>query len=147
MQTERYKEVHSHYPGGRSFFPQAALLCGIPCSTAYELLNEFNESNGTVLHGDNPRKPSKRARELLPEHSAFSISLFDSNASTVLEKARIKLCEAFKGLTISVPGFYKHINEKRALSLKQALKYTEERDAPRALKLGLLLLLNGWQQA
>ncbi|KAI7889623.1 uncharacterized protein EV154DRAFT_552894 [Mucor mucedo] len=45
------------------------------------------------------------------------------------------LCEAFPGLEISISGLYKHIREKCALSLKQASKYTAERDAPRTLQL------------
>lgn len=115
--------------------PKAAALCGIPRSTAYELINEFNNSSGTVLPGSNPRKTNNKPKKLLPDHSAFLIELFDKNPSTVLEEARVKLCEAFPGLEISIPGLYKHIREKCALTLKQATKYTAERDAPRTIKL------------
>ncbi|KAG1130319.1 hypothetical protein G6F37_013531 [Rhizopus arrhizus] len=108
--------------------PKAAALCGIPRSTAYELINEFNNSSGTVLPGNNPRNTNNKPKKLLPHHSAFLIELFDKNPSTVLEEARVKLCEAF-------PGLYKHIREKCALTLKQATKYTAERDAPRTIKL------------
>lgn len=34
---------------------KAAALCGISRSTAYELINEFNASNGTVLPRNKPR--------------------------------------------------------------------------------------------
>lgn len=115
--------------------PKAALVAGIPRTTAYSLINEFNASDGTVLPGNNPRKTNNKAKKLFPEHSAFLISLFDNNPSIVLEEAQIKLCEAFPGLTISISGLYKHIREKCALSLKQASKYTAERDAPRTLNL------------
>ncbi|KAL0096850.1 hypothetical protein J3Q64DRAFT_1618904, partial [Phycomyces blakesleeanus] len=43
--------------------------------------------------------------------------------------------ETFPDLTISIPGLYKHIREKCALSLKQASKYTAERDSPRNLNI------------
>ena len=115
--------------------PKAAAQCGIPRSTAYELINEFNSSDGTVLPGNNPRKPQNKAKKLYPTHSEFLIQLFDQNPSIVLEQARIQLCEAFPGLEISIPGLYKHIREKCALSLKQATKYTAERDSPRTLQL------------
>lgn len=53
----------------------------------------------------------------------------------MLEEARIRLCEEFPGLEISTSGLYKHIREKCALSLKQATKYTAERDSPRTIQL------------
>lgn len=115
--------------------PKAAALCGIPRSTAYELLNEFNADNGAVLPGNNPKKSNAKSKKLFPEHSAFLIDLFDKDPSTVLVEAKIKLCETFPGLEISIPGLHKHIVEKCALSLKQATKYTVERDAPRTIQL------------
>ena len=53
----------------------------------------------------------------------------------MLEEAGIQLCESFRGLEISILELSKHIREKCALSLKQATKYTAERDAPRTLQL------------
>ncbi|GAA5806569.1 hypothetical protein HPULCUR_012107 [Helicostylum pulchrum] len=51
--------------------PKAAEVAGIPRSTAYGLVNEFNASDGTVLSGSNPRKTNNKAKKLFPEHSAF----------------------------------------------------------------------------
>lgn len=121
-------------------------MCGIPRSTAYELINEFNASNGTVLPGNNPRKTNNKAKKLFPQHSAFLIELLDINPSIVLEEARVRLCEAFPGLEISVVVLYKHIVEKYALSLKQAMKYTAERDAPRTIKLCFDIIIQ-WKTA
>ncbi|KAG2213333.1 hypothetical protein INT45_013200 [Circinella minor] len=98
-------------------------------STAYELINEFNSSDGTVLPGNNPRKSQNKAKKLFPVHSEFLIQLFDQNPSIVLEQARIQL------LTWVVQAGSAHIREKCALSLKQATKYTAERDSPRTLQL------------
>ncbi|KAI9467875.1 MAG: hypothetical protein EXX96DRAFT_502394, partial [Benjaminiella poitrasii] len=53
--------------------PKAAALCGIPRSTAYKLINEFNARDGTILPGNNPRKTSNKSKKLFPEHSAFLI--------------------------------------------------------------------------
>lgn len=116
-------------------FPKAAALCGMPRSSAYELINEFNASNGTVLPGNNPRKTNNKAKKLFPEHTEFVIDLFDKCPSSVLEEATIKLCEAFPGFEISIGGLYKHTREKCALSLKQATKYTAERNSPGTLQL------------
>ncbi|KAG0185223.1 hypothetical protein DFQ28_009696 [Apophysomyces sp. BC1034] len=74
--------------------PKAAEQCGIPRSSAYRLLNEFNAGPGTALSG-------RVKKQLKP---------FDDNPSIVLEE---------------------HIREKRAISLKQATKYTLARDAPK----------------
>lgn len=74
------------------------------------------------------------------------IGLFDINPSIVLEEARVRLCEAFPGLEISVVALYKHIVEKYALSLKQAMKYTAERVAPRTIKLCFDIIIQ-WKAA
>ena len=77
--------------------------------------------------------PKTKRKNFYPIHSEFLIQLFDQNPSVVLEETRIKLCEAFPRLEILIPALYKHIREKCALSLKQAIKYIAERDAPRTL--------------
>ncbi|KAI8385694.1 hypothetical protein BD560DRAFT_384090 [Blakeslea trispora] len=106
--------------------PKAAALCGIPRSTAYELINKFNAGNGTVLPGKNLKKPSMRPKKLFTQHSAFLIELYNQNPSTAIEEARTKLCEAFPGLEVSTSGLYKHIREKCALSLRQTTKRIAE---------------------
>ncbi|CEP19281.1 hypothetical protein [Parasitella parasitica] len=103
--------------------------------SAYKLLNEFNSSDGYVLPGNTPKKLEREPKKLFSQHSAFWIELFDNNPSIVLEEAQLKLYEHFEGLEISVSGLYKHIREKCSISLKQATKYTAERDAPRTLEL------------
>lgn len=75
-------------------------------------------------------------KKLYPTHSKFLIQLFDKNPYVVLEEGKLLLCEAFSYyLKISIPGLYRYIWEKCALSLKQGTKYTAERDAPRTLQL------------
>lgn len=126
--------------------PKAAEQCGIPRSSAYKLLDEFNAGDGSVLPGNIPKALKRGPKKLFPQHSAFLIELFDNNPSIVLEEARLKLCEHFNGLEISIPGLYKHIREKCSISLKQATKYTVERDAPRTLELRFNIV-NQWKAA
>lgn len=92
--------------------PKAAEQCGIPRSSAYKLLNEFNASDGSVLPGNIPKKLEREPKKLFSQHSAFLIELFDNNPSIVLEEARLKLYEHFDGLEISISGLYKHISER-----------------------------------
>ncbi|CEP19269.1 hypothetical protein [Parasitella parasitica] len=115
--------------------PKAADQCGIPRSSAYKLLNEFNSSDGSVLPGNAPKKRERDPKKLFSQHSAFLIELFDNNPSIVLEEAQLKLYEHFEGPEISISGLYKHIREKCSISLKQATKYTAKRNAPRTLEL------------
>lgn len=52
--------------------PKAAEACGIPTSSAYKLLNQFNDSNGTVLPGNTSTQKGKaKPKKLFPVHTAF----------------------------------------------------------------------------
>ncbi|KAG2198142.1 hypothetical protein INT47_001540 [Mucor saturninus] len=125
---------------------KAAEHCGIPRSSAYKLLDEFNAGNGSVLPGSASKKSKKMPKKLFPEHTAFLIELFDTNPSLVLEEVRQKLCEKFTGLEISIPGLYKHIADKCCITLKQATKYTMERDALRTVELRFSIV-SQWKAA
>lgn len=98
--------------------PKAAEQCGILRSTSYKLLDEFNTGSGTVLPESVKKQLKREPKKLFPEHSAFLIKLFDDNPSIVLAEAKQKLCEHFEGLEISIPGLYKHIREKCAISVE-----------------------------
>lgn len=115
--------------------PKAAKSCGIPRSSAYELIKEYNESKATVVPASLPKKRGPRPKKLFEEHSKFLIDLFDKKPTTTLEVAREELCKNFDGLEISIRGLHKHITEKCWLSLKNATKYTRERDSPRTISL------------
>jgi transposase len=115
--------------------PKAAEACGIPTSSAYKLLSQFNDSNGTILPGSRSTQKGKaKPKKLFPVHTAFLIHLFDANPSTVLEMAREELMKQF-GVSVAISSLYMHIREKCCLTLNQASKYTIERDAPRTLDL------------
>jgi len=116
--------------------PKAAARTMIPRSTAYKLFNEFNEGDGTVLPGILSKGKNRGTRQkLFAEHAKFLVKLFDENPSYTLGMAIEKLALNFNGMTISPPSLWKFITEQCALSLKQASKYTQERDSPRTLDL------------
>ncbi|KAI9262467.1 hypothetical protein EDC94DRAFT_503913, partial [Helicostylum pulchrum] len=68
----------------------------IPTSSTYKLLNQFNDSNGTILLGSTSIKKGKaKPKKLFSVHTAFLIQLFDENPSTVLEQAREEFMKRF----------------------------------------------------
>lgn len=85
VRIERF--LHVKQEQGLSL-PKAAELCGIPRSTAHELINGFNASDGSVLPGNNPRRTNNKSKKLFSKHSAFLIDLFDKNPSTVLGRSK-----------------------------------------------------------
>lgn len=116
--------------------PKAAAVCGIPRSSAYRLLDEFNSGDGHVLPGTTVKPKAVKSKKLFQEHTEFLIVLFDKNPSAVLEEARSQLLSNFPEISdIAISSLYTHIREKCFLSLKQASKYTAERDSQRTLDL------------
>ncbi|KAI9498065.1 hypothetical protein BDB00DRAFT_750174, partial [Zychaea mexicana] len=71
--------------------PKAAEQCGIPCSSAYRLLDEFNAGSGTVLPGRVKKQLQREPKKLFLEHTAFLIKLFNDNPSIVLVEAKQRL--------------------------------------------------------
>ena len=52
--------------------PKAAEACGILTSSAYKPLNQFNDSNGTILPGSTSIQKGKAGpKKLFPIHTAF----------------------------------------------------------------------------
>jgi hypothetical protein len=98
-------------------------------------LNEFNAGCGSVLSGTVQKQVKCSPNKLFPEHTVFLIDLFDTNPSITPEEDKQSLSEHFDGLQVSLSGFYKHIREECATSLKQATKYTIEQDTPRTIEL------------
>ncbi|KAG0739549.1 hypothetical protein G6F16_011575 [Rhizopus arrhizus] len=119
-----------------------AKTCFIPRSTAYEILKQWNNGDGTVIPKDCEKRTSKingavRANnvKLKQEHTDFLVELVDKNPYVTVDIAREELCRLFSDLEISASGLSKHMKEKVRLSLKTPHTYTMERDAPRTIKL------------
>lgn len=108
----------------------------IPRSTAYRLFNEYNAGNGTILPSSSEKGRNRGTpQKLFPEHSAFLVNFFDNNPSATLGLPSQELTNNFDGLTVALPVLWRHITEKCSLSLKQASKYTLERDSSRTIEL------------
>ena len=119
-----------------------AKTCFIPRSTAYEILKQWNESDGTVIPIGCLKKPSKiggakRANncKITAQQTEFLAELVDKNPCITIDMAREELCSSFEGFSISQSGLRKHMVEKIRLFLKDSHVYTMERDAKRTLDL------------
>ncbi|CEP10225.1 hypothetical protein [Parasitella parasitica] len=111
-------------------------------STAYEILKQWNNGDGTVIPKGCEKRTSKingavRANnvKLKQEHTDFLVELVDKNPCVTVDIAREELCRLFSDLETSASGLSKHMKEKVRLSLKTPHTYTMERDAPRTIKL------------
>ncbi|KAL4211591.1 hypothetical protein CU097_007786 [Rhizopus azygosporus] len=78
-------------------------------------------------------------KQLFPKHPTFLIELFDNNTLMVLE-------ETFSDLEAFISGYYKHIREKYALSLKRVTKNTVERDTTKIIQLRFDIITQ-WEAA
>lgn len=130
-----------------------AKSCFIPRSTAYEILKQRNESDGTVIPTGCKKKPSKiggavKANncKIKQEHTEFLVDLVDKNPCVTVNQAREELCQLFEDLDISASGLSKHMKEKIRLSLKDARTYNMERDALRTTKLRFNIITE-WKAA
>ncbi|KAI8879770.1 hypothetical protein K501DRAFT_192835, partial [Backusella circina FSU 941] len=62
----------------RATVPKAAEACGIPTNSAYKLLNQFSDSNGTTLSGSiSTQKGKAKPKKLFPVHTVFPPSKLD----------------------------------------------------------------------
>jgi hypothetical protein len=127
--------------------PKAAAACGIPRSSAYVLVTEFNRGSGSVLPDRSQTNFQRSPKKLFKKHTEFLIKLVDENPSVVLEEVRELLYQNFDyPKKISISSLHEHMKLKCKLSLKQAQKYTVERDLPRTLNLRCSII-EQWKEA
>jgi len=117
--------------------PKAAVRCNTPRQSAYRLLKEFNDSNGSVLPGFAPKAKNRGTKQkLFSQHALFLIHYLDNHKSATLGLAKETLLQQFPDLKdISIPSLWKHVTVDYTFSLKRASLYNEERDAEQTLRL------------
>lgn len=131
-----------------------AKACLIPRSTAYEILKQWNESDGTVIPLGCIKRPSKVNKfvpkanniKIKEEHTRFLIGLVDSNPCVTVSMAKEELCKLFEDLQISESGLHKHMTEKIRLSLKNSSLCTMDRDTNRTIGLRYKIITE-WKAA
>ena len=76
--------------------------------------------------------PGRQAK-LTEPHSRFLVDYVDEQPTAVLSDIRRNLCEAFRGLSISISALHRHLVEKCKLTLKTT-KLPAARSSDRVLK-------------
>ncbi|GAA5814618.1 hypothetical protein MFLAVUS_008117 [Mucor flavus] len=96
--------------------PKVAVRCNIPRQSAYRLLKEFNDSNGSILPGFAPKAKNKGTKQkLFGQHFLFLIDYLDNHKSTTLGLAKEVLLKQFPDLEdISIPS----LDTERTLHLR-----------------------------
>lgn len=91
--------------------PRAAVRCGIPRQSAYRLLKEFNDSNGSVLPDFAPKAKNRGTKQKLsPQHTHFLIQYLDNHRSSTMGLTKDALLKQFPDIeNISIPSLWKHV--------------------------------------
>jgi transposase len=133
--------------------PEVTEKAGIPRSTAYELLKEWNNGDGTVYPKGCRKRESKKKAAKLPgntklqeQRTAYLIELVDDNPCITVQVAKEELYLKFSNLSISKSGLSKHMKANCGLSLKYAQLYNLERDTARTLSLRFDVITQ-WKEA
>lgn len=123
-------------------------------SAAYEILKQWNESDGTVIPVGCIKRPLKVNKfvpkanniKIKEQPTRFLIGLIDSNPCVTVSMTKEELCKLYEDLQISESGLRKHMTEKIRLSLKNSSLYTIDRDTHR--KIGLRYdIITEWNAA
>ncbi|KAI7856606.1 hypothetical protein BDC45DRAFT_533570 [Circinella umbellata] len=98
----------------------AALATGISIRTAAQnYIKTYNNDPERRLPGSYS-KPCRRPRnKLTKELSKFLVGYIKKNTTAILDELKLKLCEKFEGLKISVSAIHKHLVHKQNIILKR----------------------------
>ena len=114
---------------------EAALLTGINVRTAQNYIKKYNDDEEKRLPGAQVAQRRGRPSVLTEVHSKFLLKYVESNPASVLADIRIKLCEAFPGLTLSLSTLHRHLVQKCLLTLKKLEKLPAARNSDRVIAL------------
>ena len=97
---------------------EATLITGINIRTAQHYIKKYNDDDERHLP-DGYRKPRVRhLRKLTDAYSHFLMEYVDMHPTAVLD-IRDKLCQNFRGLSISVSALHRHLVQKCAVTLNK----------------------------
>lgn len=101
---------------------KAAVRRNIPKQSAYRLLREFNNINGSLLPGFAPKAKNRDTKQkLFSKHTLFLIQYLDSHKSTTLGLVREVFLKQFTDSEdVSIPSLWKHVTVYCAFFLKRA---------------------------
>ena len=102
---------------------EAALLTGINIRTAQHYIKRYNNDGERRLPVSGRKLGTGRQAKLTEAHSRFLVDYVDEQPTAVLSDIRRNLCEAFRGLSISISALHRHLVEKCKLTLKKLQNY------------------------
>jgi transposase len=113
----------------------AALATGINVRTAQNYVKTYNNDPERRLP-ESYSKPRGRPRaKLTEEHSKFLVDYIEKNTTAILDELKLKLCEKFEGLKISISAIHRHLVHKHNITLKKLEKIPAARNSDRVIAL------------
>jgi transposase len=113
----------------------AALVAGINIRTAQNYVKTYNIDPQKRLPGSYNKSRGRPCSNLTEEHSKFLVDYVKKNTTAVLDGLKLKLCEKFEGLKISISAIHKHLVHKHNITLKKFEKIPAARNSDRVIAL------------
>ncbi|KAI8380696.1 hypothetical protein BD560DRAFT_487341 [Blakeslea trispora] len=109
----------------------AALATGIDVRTAQNYVKTYNNDPERRLPGSYSKPRGRPRNKLTEEHSKFLVDYIEKNTTAILDELKLKLCEKFEGLKISISAIHKHLVHKHNITLKKLEKIPAARNSDR----------------
>lgn len=113
----------------------AALATGINVRTAQNYVKTYNNDPERRLPGSYSKSRGRPRNKLTEEHSKFLVAYIEKNTTAILDELKLKLCEKFEGLKISISAIHKHLVHKHNITLKKLDKIPAARNFDRVIAL------------
>ncbi|KAG0749715.1 hypothetical protein G6F62_011135 [Rhizopus arrhizus] len=113
----------------------ATLVTGINIRTAQNYVKTYNSDPQKRLPGSYNKPRRRPCSKLTEEHSKFLVDYVKKNTTVVLDGLKLKLCEKFEGLKISISAIHKHLVHKHNITLKKLEKIPAARNSDRVIAL------------
>ncbi|OBZ88866.1 hypothetical protein A0J61_03084 [Choanephora cucurbitarum] len=86
-----------------------ASVTGINLRTAQNYVKAYNNDPERRLLGSYSKPRGRPHNKLTEEHSKFLVDYIEKNTTVISDELKLKLCEKFEGLKISISAIYKHL--------------------------------------
>ncbi|KAG1452568.1 hypothetical protein G6F46_012474 [Rhizopus delemar] len=113
----------------------AALVTGINIRTAQSYVKTYNNDPQKRLPGSHNKPRGRPCSNLTEEHSKFLVDYAKKNSTAVLDELKLKFCEKFEGLKISISAIHRHLVHKHNTTLKKLEKIPAARNSDRVIAL------------
>jgi transposase len=112
-----------------------ALATGINVRTTQNYVKTYNNDPERQLPGSYSKPRGRPRAKLTEEHSKFLVDYIEKNTTAILDELKLKLCEKFEGLKISISAIHRHLVHKHNITLKKLEKIPAARNSDRVIAL------------